>query len=524
MKMARKWLVLLILCATAAALLCGIKTEVIPDAVTYNRVRAPEGTWTQEEQDGPGAVCFTGALPQGEEPQVMLLQSHWNRYRVAVDGAEIFAVDGGLASPCRLLKLPRGETLTVRFFYEDPDAAAAIRQSRLLLGDKSSVYRMLVRENLHAVVFAAFALVLGCMGIAAGAYTNSKRLGGPSRSLVSLGLFILCAGVWILTDSKFLLLVTERTGLVETISFLAFFTLPILLLGFTKNMIPRRERIFETLQLLLEGMLLLYAVNQIFEVLPVTPVIVAEHVLMAVTIALVICFGFQEVRGRRNRKLHRVMVGYSVFAACSVAALAAYYRGDSQGYSVAYVVGMLGFIICLADAAWLAVFDYVKESEKVALYARMAYVDMMTGLGNRAAFQEEMERDAAFSGPVGYIMVDANDLKTVNDTQGHHRGDELLRCVARCMERAVGEAGSCYRIGGDEFVIRQKGRSSRALLECMEAVQAELRAAAAGSDLPISAAMGCAWAEGADKDLQQLLRRADDSMYGTKKKMKERGT
>ena len=48
--------------------------------------------------------------------------------------------------------------------------------------------------------------------------------------------------------------------------------------------------------------------------------------------------------------------------------------------------------------------------------------------------------------------------------------------------------------------------------------------AAAGSDLPISAAMGCAWAEGEDKDLQQLLRQADDSMYGTKKKMKERGT
>ena len=40
-------------------------------------------------------MCFTGALPQGEEPQVMLLQSHWNRYRVAVDGTEIFAVDGG---------------------------------------------------------------------------------------------------------------------------------------------------------------------------------------------------------------------------------------------------------------------------------------------------------------------------------------------------------------------------------------------------------------------------------------------
>ena len=66
-------------------------------------------------------------------------------------------------------------------------------------------------------------------------------------------------------------------------------------------------------------------------------------------------------------------------------------------------------------------------------------------------------RDAHTPGAVSYIMIDANNLKKVNDSLGHKRGDELLTTVARCMETGVKKSagnGSCYRVGGDEFVIR----------------------------------------------------------------------
>ena len=75
--------------------------------------------------------------------------------------------------------------------------------------------------------------------------------------------------------------------------------------------------------------------------------------------------------------------------------------------------------IFLADAAGIAIYEQIPENANVALYAKMAYTDMMTGLKNRAAYIDDSNRDAHTPG------TDAN-LKKVNDSLGHKRGDEQL--------------------------------------------------------------------------------------------------
>ena len=62
----------------------------------------------------------------------------------------------------------------------------------------------------------------------------------------------------------------------------------------------------------------------------------------------------------------------------------------------------------------------------------MAYIDTMTGLGNRTAFLEENKSNAIFPGMISYIMMDANNLKTINDTLGHNKSDELIITIAKC--------------------------------------------------------------------------------------------
>ena len=57
----------------------------------------------------------------------------------------------------------------------------------------------------------------------------------------------------------------------------------------------------------------------------------------------------------------------------------------------------------------------------MAVYAKLAYRDVLTGLGNRAAFVRETQETKQSAAPFGYIMVDVNDLKKVNDTLGHPR-------------------------------------------------------------------------------------------------------
>jgi diguanylate cyclase (GGDEF)-like protein len=93
---------------------------------------------------------------------------------------------------------------------------------------------------------------------------------------------------------------------------------------------------------------------------------------------------------------------------------------------------------------------------EVAANRRLAYLDPLTGLGNRRAFTRALKRalgrpasDAASGLAVFYIDLD--EFKKVNDLGGHDAGDDMLLRVAACLRQTLGEAGTAARIGGDEF-------------------------------------------------------------------------
>lgn len=75
---------------------------------------------------------------------------------------------------------------------------------------------------------------------------------------------------------------------------------------------------------------------------------------------------------------------------------------------------------------------------------------------------------------ISYIMMDANNLKKINDSLGHNKGDELIITIAKCMRAAVGQNGQCYRIGGDEFVINLKNKTAEETEEIIRQVRARL--------------------------------------------------
>lgn len=116
----------------------------------------------------------------------------------------------------------------------------------------------------------------------------------------------------------------------------------------------------------------------------------------------------------------------------------------------------------------------------------------------------------------------ANNLKKINDSLGHKRGDELLTTIAGCMEAGVSfwENAKCYRIGGDEFVIRLRKMTREETEKCIGSVREKIAEANRKIDIPISAAIGYAWSDEAVKDTEKLLQSADAAMYENKQKMK----
>lgn len=154
------------------------------------------------------------------------------------------------------------------------------------------------------------------------------------------------------------------------------------------------------------------------------------------------------------------------------------------------------------------------------LLAHQATHDELTGLANRSVLVDALDQ-ALDDGPpdsVGVLFIDLDRFKNVNDSLGHHVGDELLSHVARRLESTVGSGGTVARLGGDEFAVLVNGTSTP---ETLRALGEHLATQLAGPftvgnvQLRASASIGIALGSSGD-DATLLLRNADGAMYQAK--------
>jgi diguanylate cyclase (GGDEF)-like protein len=148
--------------------------------------------------------------------------------------------------------------------------------------------------------------------------------------------------------------------------------------------------------------------------------------------------------------------------------------------------------------------------------------DVLTGLYNRTFFEEELSRlDRGRDFPVSIIVADVNDLKVVNDTQGHAAGDEILRQVAEILGQVFRAGDILARIGGDEYVVLLAHTDAPTAVQMLERIQQKLvEHNEQHPDLPIQVALGTATA-GSNK-LTEAFVIADQRMYAEKAQQKLR--
>ena len=95
-----------------------------------------------------------------------------------------------------------------------------------------------------------------------------------------------------------------------------------------------------------------------------------------------------------------------------------------------------------------------KQKQYMDRYRQLAIKDSMTLLGNRNAYELHLQR--LVSNPphrLVFILFDVDNLKRINDTYGHHVGDQAIYLSAQCIREIFEHTGSCYRIGGDEYCV-----------------------------------------------------------------------
>jgi diguanylate cyclase (GGDEF)-like protein len=155
----------------------------------------------------------------------------------------------------------------------------------------------------------------------------------------------------------------------------------------------------------------------------------------------------------------------------------------------------------------------------------LSFHDALTGLFNRAYFEQELKRlSKGRTAPVGVVVLDVDNLKPVNDTLGHQAGDALLRRAAEVLKEAFRAEDVIARVGGDEFAALLVGTNE----ETLKGVLARLRKAIARDNETrpeprLSLSAGFAFAPQAPFQHEALFQAADRAMYQDKIARKRAG-
>ena len=164
-------------------------------------------------------------------------------------------------------------------------------------------------------------------------------------------------------------------------------------------------------------------------------------------------------------------------------------------------------------------------AKRLAQAQRKANIDALTGARNRHAyleFEEQMNIQIAERRNEGFaiVILDVNDLKTVNDTEGHKVGDKYLRDACKVITSTF-KGGSVFRIGGDEFAVVAQDKTLKNIDDYM-AKLGEYNAKALNEDGSVVIAGGMSRFEN-DACVATVFDRADQNMYEDKSRLKIQG-
>jgi len=174
-------------------------------------------------------------------------------------------------------------------------------------------------------------------------------------------------------------------------------------------------------------------------------------------------------------------------------------------------IGLLEFVSSQVATA----IERKRTDEKIRY---LSFHDALTGLYNRAYFEEELKRyNSPRYYPLSVIMIDINGLKVVNDTFGHDQGDKLLQHLASLLNSISRKGDVVARLGGDEFVILLPSTTAEQVHDFHERIK---KTCEEDNIKPIylrpSIALGCVTQKGEYQNPETLLKEVDKRMYQDK--------
>ena len=182
------------------------------------------------------------------------------------------------------------------------------------------------------------------------------------------------------------------------------------------------------------------------------------------------------------------------------------------------------FIICIENRE-----EFVKKEleqlQALSMANETARRDSLTGIRNLTAFQEfyaglQKDVEEKTIENFGIAVCDLNDLKLVNDTQGHKAGDEYIKDACRLICRLFAHC-PVFRVGGDEFIIVIKENDYKDRNDLVAAFRRQIEDNVRIGSGPVIALGLADYMPSTDTSVEEVMKRADSRMYEDKTRLKE---
>ena len=339
-------------------------------------------------------------------------------------------------------------------FDEDgEDEGGDGRISDMCICPEKSYANMLLTDRLLpallSLVIIFFGVLLSCI------YFAVPRKDLLPFNMAALGMIAILLGLWCFNQTGFIQLITGKTIGFRVLTYLLVIFVEYPTLVFVNSYTIQKNALYTKIVfafwlISVASLLVLRFVFNI-DMHKMLPVFSFSYAVAIAFFGYIIVKDISYCRAHCITRRRRYFVtGAICFAACSAVEIVSYV---SKGRIFDTEGNFLRIGLCLFFFEMLMQFLYwwSGEQEGKEQLIRFGFNDLMTGAGNRRAFEQFEQTELDKNGTYGYVMCDINGLKQVNDREGHEAGDSLIMDVAACLIEVFGEK-RVYRMGGDEFV------------------------------------------------------------------------
>lgn len=402
------------------------------------------------------------------------------------------------------------------------DSTGAI--TKIYYGNPSTVFFHIFADNLLVFIISAFLIFAGICLLLLHFYFRYRNNFG--NDFLYLGTSTIFSGLWCSYESSLWQLFFSNSEVIHLQGYICLSILPISYGLIAMYRLQGNYKKFAqtyvcvaTIFLIITYILHFTGTLEFHYTIKLTHIFVI--ILLPLLVKLLLSYRKEGATLKDNIIIYAVGTLLIVFLSISIIQ----YTLDIFDYfNMYFTIAIMCFLFCLVTYHLNLMATMFQRGAKAKMLRAMALTDHMTGLFNRAAFDEHKSAyvDASTDTiTVGVLLFDINNLKETNDTFGHEKGDQLINLIANGIKEAFSDKGNCYRMGGDEFLVILTGENPNTDYEMgLNHFTSYMQAINARSTLPFQLQAAHGFVYGENLTLTTAMNEADAKMYENKKILK----